>query len=328
MVFQEFDEEEYAALEEERQPGLTSGGVTLEFGEEDEEEAWPVVPESVPRDYGPEPGAGLDFMGAPNGAEAQSVFGTIASALSRMADAAERGGGVNPFAPAAYPAPPPAAPPVYAEEAPPEAGEDALSAALEARLREMDELLRRLQEENELLRTGAYAPAAAAPEVPAAAEGAPVIEAENEPEPEEEEPERGPFDGLEDEDYAEGEDGELVSLFRASCELEDEDEEPEEDEEEEDESEDFDFDFDEDEDDEDEDEDEEEEYGDEEESDEDEDDFMTSFCSFASSLMSMTPFERMRANGKEVMAITLEDLDAEVKAQAEQRRREREAAAG
>ncbi len=74
------------------------------------------------------------------------------------------------------------------------------------------------------------------------------------PEPEEEE-ERGPFDGLDDDDFTEEEDGELVSRFRAA-------------------------------------------------------------------------FERMRANGKEVMVISLEDLDAEVKARAEERRRQREAAAG
>ena len=54
---------------------------------------------------------------------------------------------------------------------------------------------------------------------------------------------------------------------------------------------------------------------------------MSAFCSFAASLMNMTPFERMRANGKEVMTISFEDLSAEVKAQAEQKRRERERAA-
>ena len=54
---------------------------------------------------------------------------------------------------------------------------------------------------------------------------------------------------------------------------------------------------------------------------------MSAFCSFAASLMNMTPFERMRANGKEVMTISFEDLAAEAKAQAEKRRRERERAA-
>ena len=48
---------------------------------------------------------------------------------------------------------------------------------------------------------------------------------------------------------------------------------------------------------------------------------MSAFCSFAAGLMNMTPFERMRANGKEVMEITFEDLAAEVKARDERRRR-------
>ena len=75
-----------------------------------------------------------------------------------------------------------------------------------------------------------------------------------------------------------------------------------------------------------EDEDEEDDDEDEEESEDDEegdDDFMASFCSFAASLMNMSPFEKMRANGSDVQEMTLDDLIAEAAAQQERRRKER-----
>ena len=73
----------------------------------------------------------------------------------------------------------------------------------------------------------------------------------------------------------------------------------------------------------DDDEDDEDEEDEEDEDDDEDDDFMASFCSFAASLMNMSPFEKMRANGKEVEVMTLEDLQAEVSAMREKRRRER-----
>ena len=60
----------------------------------------------------------------------------------------------------------------------------------------------------------------------------------------------------------------------------------------------------------------------EDEEDEDDDDFMSSFCSFAASLMNMTAFERMRADGKETSVITLEELMKEADAQRDRRRRQ------
>ncbi|MBO6159464.1 MAG: DUF87 domain-containing protein [Firmicutes bacterium] len=67
-------------------------------------------------------------------------------------------------------------------------------------------------------------------------------------------------------------------------------------------------------------EDEDEEGDDEDEEDEEDDDFMASFCSFATNLMNMNAFERMRIDGKEVMTITLDDLIREAEEQQKARR--------
>ena len=53
-------------------------------------------------------------------------------------------------------------------------------------------------------------------------------------------------------------------------------------------------------------------------------DFMSSFCSFAESMKNMSAFDKMRANGKDVVPVTLADLAAEAAAQAERRRLKRE----
>ena len=71
----------------------------------------------------------------------------------------------------------------------------------------------------------------------------------------------------------------------------------------------------------DEDEDDEDGEEDEDEDEDDDDDFMSSFCNFAASLMNMTAFERMRADGKETMTISLDDLTKEADAQLERRRK-------
>ncbi len=299
VILNVYEEDEYAAFEEQE---ADSAGVTFTVRDEDEEEA-PYETDSASR--ATPGGISLDRIGD------EAVFGKIASALSRMADAAERGGA------AAIPIPAYTAPEDSAAAVP----EDAVTAAMEARLREMDERLRSLQAENERLRTGASAAEPAIP-APAFAEELSYEEPETE--------ELGPFDGLDDDAYPEEEDGELVALFQETADYGQDEEEPDfdldlEDEDyDEDEDEDYDEDEDEDygEDEEDEDSSEEE----DEESSDDDSDFMSAFCSFAASLMNMTAFERMRANGKEVMTITFEDLTAEVKAQAEQRRRERERA--
>ena len=56
------------------------------------------------------------------------------------------------------------------------------------------------------------------------------------------------------------------------------------------------------------------------ESSEEEDDFMHAFMSYAENMMNMTPIERMTANGREVMVISLDELIAEARAQQERRR--------
>ena len=293
VILNVYDEDEYAAFEEQEEE---PSGVVFTVRDEEEEEP-PYEEEKEPG--APVGGTVLDRMGD------DAVFGKIASALSRMADAAERGGAAVPI-------------PVYtaAEENSAAAPEDAMTAALERKLREMDERIRSLQAENERLRTGATeTERESEPE-----NGEPAITEEP---PYEEPEEMGPFDGLDDDAYPEEEDGELVALFQETEDYEEEDEEgdgsdfglDEEDGEYDAEDEDYD---------EDEDEDEE---GEDEDSSEDDSDFMSAFCSFAASLMNMTPFERMRANGKEVMTISFEDLTTEAKAQAEQKRRERERAA-
>ena len=305
VILNIYDEDEYAAYEEQEE----SSGVTFTVRDEDEEneDEAPNGADSAVRT--PTGGVSLDRIGD------EAVFGKIASALSRMADAAERGGAAAVSIPAYAPA----------EDSGAAAPEDAMTAALERKLREMDERIRSLQAENERLRTGAPETA------PEAEQDLSEPDFEEEPPYEEPEPEElGPFDGLDDDAYPEEEDGELVALFQETEDYrEDEedddfdlDEETEDEDEEygdEDEDEDDDEDYDEDEDETEEDED--------EDSSEDDSDFMSAFCSFAASLMNMTAFERMRANGKEVMTISFEDLSAEVKAQAEQKRRERERAA-
>jgi len=300
VVLRVFDEDEYAAYET-QETGLTSAS---------EQNVFPVQ-EDMLSDYRADevrPGArdlgdGLSVNPSVGGA----VFGQIADALSRMADAAERGGT------AAYVAPQPSSD--DGSDAPGSAS-DAMTAALEAKLRDMDERLRSLQAENERLRTGTAATGDAVP--------APVEAGEAE---------RGPFDDLNDDDYPDEEDGELVARFEAAADLDedenggdgevldegsyiDEDEgrgeaEPG-------------FEWDEESDEDEEEYSDEDDYSDEEDSEDDQDtddDFMKSFCSFAASLMNMTPFERMRANGTDVLTISFEDLAAEAKAQTEQRSR-------
>ena len=47
---------------------------------------------------------------------------------------------------------------------------------------------------------------------------------------------------------------------------------------------------------------------------------MHAFMSYAENMMNMTPIERMTANGREVMVISLDELIAEARAQQERRR--------
>ena len=241
-----------------------------------------------------------------------AIFSQIADALGRMADAAEYqrtglGAGAVGAAAGAIGA-------GIAESAVPDLAsaveEDAKIIALQEKLREKEEELARLQaEKHEEIRLTEEPEEAEAPEesyaeeYSASSEGGEYGEEESE--------------------------GDLFSLFgslssESSEEEYDEDEESDEDEEwdEEDEEESGEWD------------DEESEGGEpvgEEESEEDEDeeeddDFMSSFCNFAARLKSMSPFERIRANGQEVVEISLEDLEEEAKARQERRRQQREQA--
>jgi len=233
-----------------------------------------------------EENAGIGLQASLGGAEeaALSVFNRIADALGKMAG----------MAPAAA-----------AGTAVTAAAEDAASSELEAKLREKDEEIARLQQEKEeeIRRLKEEAEEAAEEEVLLSDD--------------------------EEDEIGEETEGDLFSLFGGSdeeSELDEEDDEDDEwDEESEDEDEDEDEDLGEESDDEDEESDEDSDDEDDEDEDEDEDDedFMSSFCSFAARLKSMSPFERIKANGQEIAEITLEDLEEEAKAQFERRRANR-----
>jgi len=279
------------------------------------------------------------------------VFSKIASALGRMADAAEQGRGVIGAAGAGVAAAAGAAAGVAAGSAIETAAavdtaatetaagrvknletlaeleeEDAMYAALEAKLREKEQELQRLQEEKDeeirRLKEEKFQEEEAEEEDLANI----ILEDLGSSEEYPEEP---------DEEFGEEEDGDLFSLFGIEAPSEEDyDEEESEDEEDdwnsEDEESEDDWDSEDEEpgeddwDSEDEDSDEDEESDDEEEDEdeegEDDEDFMSSFCNFAARLKSMSPFERIRANGQEVAEITLEDLAEEARIQFERKR--------
>ena len=357
--FRVFDEDEYESLRENE--AKEESKVTLHVDEEPavtlrEVSAEPATPlaqadlaagNKEPLSQIPTPG-----RSAMGGDQAMAVFDMIASALGRMADAAERGRSTGLVSPgdtnvpkaetsekAAAPAPQ-AAPAVPSQPTVDPAIQAQLEALrkkeeeLEAMRRQMDEQLKKLQEENEKLRMAEQAAAASSKQMPPAAEEPVSIELEDEDIYSEEE--------TEGDAYSEEEDGDLTVMFGDDFDLldeeEDEDEFTDDDLLDEDEEEEFDEDiddddlmgddedfadlFDEDEDLEDEQDDEDSEDEEEDEEDEDDDDFMSSFCSFAASLMNMTAFERMRADGKETSVITLEELMKEADAQRDRRRRQ------
>ena len=295
-VYEEDEYEEYAR---------EHGGVSLNYAEpeeEDEDDFWnekPARPALTAKEERPAQtaGIGLDSMSSAQ----TDIFSKIASALGRMADAAERGG----------------------TEAVPLAGAFAGAAAQsvqaeterERMLREKEEEILRMQQELEerlrALREGRVED---------------VLQPEEEPETRE----KGEdfYHISDDEEYGGEEDGALSvlfddgSLFTSGSDDDDDDEDedtsaigadgwldedvPDDTDAEENESE--------------EDEEDEEEEEDEGEEDDD-DDFMASFCSFAESLMKMSPFEKMQANGSTVSEITLDDLNREIAARSERMRK-------
>ncbi len=321
VSFHIFEEDEYEALLSE---GESSGGVSFHFEEEEPEVVVKAEPE--PRNEVPVSGIALDSApGMPQ--EQMAVFSQIANALGRMADAAE-GGIRTPLAAGAAAAGVAAvgaavgiaagsALEASSDQANAELenleAEDEMYAALERKLREKEEEIRRLQEEKdeEIRRLKAEA-VQTEEEAPAAEENEDLSEI----------PES--FDEGSDEE----EDGDLFALFSTDInedELEGDDEdefessgednyEAEEsggdDEEEsgyEDEASGDEDEF-------------SDEYDEDEDEDEDDDDFMSSFCSFAARLKNMSPFERMRANGQDVAVITLDELNEEIQARRQRRR--------
>lgn len=294
--FNVFEEDEYedlmnAGKEQEEDSSSISFSVTEDIDEPQQEEE--PAAESRPRlDQ-----ITLDRPGQLNTSdESMAVFGMIASALGRMADAAERGGQDLAAGIAAPAVSAPGARITSSEE------QSEIREMLEqrdaemARVRQqMEEEIRKLREENEQLR-----------------EAAEEEKEENE-------------DYLPEDDFGDEEDGDLSLLLDDDSDLDD-DLELDEDEslldEDEDEFGDDEDEFDLDDDDlDDEDFDEDEDDEDEDEDEDDDDDFMSSFCNFAASLMNMTAFERMRADGKETMIISLDDLTKEADAQLERRRK-------
>ena len=301
VTLQVYEEDEYPE---------ETGGVGFRVQDEEEtDDFWNIPEEETPA----QPSAkdrvrdrseiALDGAGRnpANDPESLNVFSMIASALGRMADAAERGGTEIPaVSPASYQVAPP-----IAADAPADARELQMKAREAELLRmqqELDEKLRALKEENEKLRAGLYVPETSAVQ-----------------------PEEESFDeedaGLPDDDeYGREEEGELSALFGDESILfgsdgSDEDEDDEDEEGDEggsfgEDSEEGSF--------------EDEDISDEEEEEEEgDDDFMASFCSFAESLMKMSPFEKMQANGNTVSEITLEDLNREISARQERQRKNR-----
>ncbi len=318
------EENAFSMAAEETAPSGESS-VSFSVSEEPAEEAVPLQPienDPKPQQQSVDPAS-------------MTVFSMIANALDRMATAAERTG-ENPLTGqgagrAAQPANI-----VYAE--PRDAEEKELQEKekeIERMKREMDERIRSLQEENERLRRGGTTRAEeedfdeelSGYEENSVEEGGGLYEDELAPFDDEElsgydeDTEEGmedPF-AADDDEYPEEDEDDIAGLFGTEEEESGEDDDFEDDFDDEDDFEDEDEEDDEDEDEDFDDEDEE----DEDEDTEDEDDFMSSFCSFAATLMNMSPFEKMRANGREIEEMTLDDLIAEAAAQMEKRRRER-----
>ena len=257
--------------------------------EKTEEEKQPVAVMPVQNDPEPQPAAM-----APGSME---VFSAIANALSRMADAAEKGE-TSPLVSAAR---------SYTSAS---SEDDTLSEKereLERKQRELDEMIKKLREENERLRSGALQP-------------------EDTGEDDEDiDDDTDLFSDEDEDDFGEEEEGGLSALLEDDLDSDEDEDFDDEDEDEDEDEDDFDDDSDDDED-EDEDEDDYDDYDYDDEDDDDDDssdDFMSSFCSFAASLMNMSPFERMAANGRLVEEITLDDLIAEAAAQYKRARERR-----
>ncbi|MBR6405191.1 MAG: DUF87 domain-containing protein [Lachnospiraceae bacterium] len=316
-----FDEDEY----EDYLAQNAGTAVSLSYSEEPEvslsfieEEPEPVKEEPVPlqpiRNDTPQ---SASVAGDP---AAMTVFSMIANALDRMATAAERSGENPLMGKARNTGTVPAGSAGSAES---EENRELREKDEEIqRMREeMNERLRALREENERLRAGEE------PEeedlelyeedndFAADLFGDDLEDDEDDEDYDEYETEvLNPFGDADDDAYPEEEEGEIAMLFGAPddydedldnednfSDYEDEDE-YDEDEDEFDGEEDFDD-------------------GEDSDNDDDDDDFMSSFCNFAASLMNMSPFEKMRANGRLVEEMTLDDLIAEVEAQRERRRK-------
>ena len=343
-VFEENEYEDYLAQNapkggvslnfiDEEDPDLDLSFLDEEPETEEEKETSPLQP--IKND---EPQTG----GVASDPQAMTVFSMIANALDRMASAAERAG-ENPLMGGTargtqnYAGP---AQVVYAGGSPEYADPDKESRELQEkdeeirRMREeMNRRIQELREENERLRSGGYDSDDDDYEEPNAfmaeydEEDYEEDDEEDYNEDYDEDTDEGndefdteildPFADADDDGYPEeDEDGEIAMLFGVpddyEDDLEDEDErfsdyedEAESDEDEDDDDEDLD-DLDDD---------------DSDDDSDDDDDFMSSFCSFAASLMNMSPFEKMRANGREVEEMTLDDLIAEAEAQRERRRK-------
>ncbi len=298
-VFEEDEYDEYARA---------NTGVSLSLagtGEEDPDDFWSreETDESTASPREPErpvPLSGIGLDGMPT-AQAD-IFSKIASALGRIADSAERGGaeGAASLTGAGIVQP---AYPVYPEN----------ETERERLLRERENELKRRQEELE-------------------AQIRALQEMRENPEEDlfgdtlSEMPEEDgePYALADDDSFGGEADGELSMLFGADdgALAADDDEEDEDDEAprgeddlvDEDVPDDFDA------------ADEEEEEEGEEDEDGEDDDFMASFCSFAESLMKMSPFEKMQANGSTVAEITLDDLNREIAAREEHMRKLRSGA--
>ena len=289
-----------------REPEVDTGSVALTVYEEDEyeelmrsQEAPVLLTETEEEPADPVKTVRLeqDTVRPQNlNTDQDNVFSMIATALGRMADAAERGG-----------------------------EQENTSTVLEQK---MQERIRLLEEENERLRTSTSGRTETDDEsvrvLPSdEEEDFPYLADEEVDDDVDDESVYGTSDEDDEDSYIDDDDGVFSVLFGDDEDLSfDESDADDEDRDEDDDEEDDDDDDD---------------FGDPDEEDwtvtdesdafddgEDEDDnFMESFCSFAESLMSLSPFEKIRASGNLVSEISMDDLEREIASQQEKQRRMR-----
>ena len=286
------------------EPTETASGVRFRISEQGFGEETPVPAEEPEAPVAEEPGASAVDIPAPD-----SMIGMLATAISKMADAVDRIGTPRTQAAPEQTAEGQILPPQMTELPAPEESEDGgddrileVYEQFQQMQLEKDEEIRRLRTELEELRAHAEMAVQNGPETDGEMEGSPEADA-----PQESPEVSAAFEPAAGEDYSQ-EDDSLSGVFDGEApgsgeneeqEYEgEEDEEEYQDEEDEEDEDDLDYDF----------------------SEEDDTSFLDMIFSYAEEIGKMSPFERMEANGVDVMEFTLEDLAAETEAWPSRRR--------